>query len=67
MKLLATFFVLFFFSVVEVFSFTGQVIGIMDGDTIEILHNKKAVRIHCHEQYWLHLRINHPAISSCLP
>lgn len=26
-------------------SLKGQVIGVMDGDTIEVLHNKKAVRI----------------------
>lgn len=25
--------------------FTGQVAGIMDGDTIEILHNKKTIRV----------------------
>lgn len=26
-------------------AFTGQVVGVLDGDTIEVLHDKKAVRV----------------------
>ncbi|UVT21139.1 MAG: thermonuclease family protein [Nitrospira sp.] len=30
---------------IAAFSFTGQVVAIVDGDTIEVLHNLKAERI----------------------
>ncbi len=33
------------FSVAPAFSFTGEVVGVLDGDTIEVLHNGKAQRI----------------------
>ena len=36
---------LLLFGVAPVFSFTGEVVGVLDGDTIEILHNGKAQRI----------------------
>lgn len=29
----------------QAFSFTGEVVGVLDGDTIEVLHNGKAQRI----------------------
>ena len=45
MKLLVTFLVLFFFSLQEAFPFTGEVVEVVDGDTIDILHNGKAERI----------------------
>ncbi len=42
----ATFLILFVLvSVSEAFPFTGQVVGVLDGDTIEVLHNRKAERI----------------------
>lgn len=51
-KYLASTAALFLFSVAPAFSFTGQVVGVLDGDTIEVLpseglHNKtKRVRLH---------------------
>jgi len=33
---------------VDALSFTGQVVGILDGDTIEVLHNRKTERIRLH-------------------
>ncbi len=36
---------LLLFSSAEAFSFTGEVVGVLDGDTIEVLHNGKAERI----------------------
>src|SRR5688572_24491419 len=36
---------LVFSSVAPVFSFTGEVVGVQDGDTIEVLYNGKAQRI----------------------
>ena len=36
---------LLFSSVAPVFSFTGEVVGVIDGDTIEVLHNGKAQRV----------------------
>ena len=36
---------LLFFSVAPVFSFTGEVVSVLDGATIEVLHNGKAQRI----------------------
>lgn len=36
---------LLLFSRAEAFSFTGEVVGVLDGDTIEVLHNGKAQRI----------------------
>ncbi|TKB94503.1 MAG: endonuclease [Nitrospira sp.] len=42
----ATFLALFVLvSVSEAFPFSGQVVGVLDGDTIEVLHNRKAERI----------------------
>lgn len=44
--LITLLFVLSFpFDVALAFPFTGQVVGVLDGDTIEVLHNKKAQRI----------------------
>ena len=45
-----TFLVVFllFSSVAPVFSFTGEVVGVQDGDTIEVLHNGKAQRVRLH-------------------
>lgn len=39
---------LFLFSAAPAFSFTGQVVGVLDGDTIEVLHDRKAQRIRLH-------------------
>ena len=36
---------LFLFSVTPAFSFTGRVVAVLDGDTIEVLHSGKAERI----------------------
>ena len=45
-RLVVCFLFLFaFFSEAPAFPFTGQVVGVIDGDTIEILHNGKAQRI----------------------
>ena len=44
MKLL-TFLLLVLFNVAPAFPFTGPVVGVIDGDTIDILHNGKAQRI----------------------
>lgn len=45
--LIVTIGTLFLFSLSEApgFSFTGEVIGVLDGDTIEVLHNKKTQRV----------------------
>jgi len=45
---LVTFLLLFLSSVAPALSFTGQVVGVIDGDTIDILHNGKAQRIRLH-------------------
>jgi len=38
-----SYFILFFLvSVSEVFSFTGQVVSVLDGDTLEVLEDEKA-------------------------
>lgn len=37
-----------FFSEALALPFTGQVVGVLDGDTIEVLHNGKAQRIRLH-------------------
>ena len=36
------------FSGADAFAFTGEVVGILDGDTIEVLHNGKAQRVRLH-------------------
>ncbi|MGC4095756.1 MAG: thermonuclease family protein [Nitrospira sp.] len=36
---------LFLFSVAPAFSFTGRVVAVLDGDTLEVLHSGKAERI----------------------
>lgn len=36
---------LLFFSVAEASSLTGQVVGVLDGHTIEVFHNEKSQRI----------------------
>lgn len=41
----AVFVFLLLFSVAPAFSFTGEVVSVLDGDTIEVLHNGKAQRI----------------------
>jgi endonuclease YncB( thermonuclease family) len=33
------------FNVTEALPFTGEVVGVIDGDTIEVLHNGKAQRV----------------------
>jgi micrococcal nuclease len=46
MKPSVTFLVLLLlFSNAEAFSFTGEVVGVLDGDTIKVLHNGKAHRV----------------------
>lgn len=45
MRQLAFLVLLFLFSVAPAFSFTGRVVAVLDGDTIEVLHNGKAERI----------------------
>src|SRR5690242_18902456 len=45
MKQTALVLVLFLFRVGPAFSFTGEVVGVLDGDTIEVLHNGKAQRV----------------------
>jgi|SRR5690349_13692314 len=37
-----------FFNVSKAFLFTGQVVSVLDGDTIEVLHDGKAQRIGLH-------------------
>lgn len=44
MRQAALFLLLFLFSA-PAFSFTGEVVGVLDGDTIEVLHNGKAQRV----------------------
>lgn len=39
---------LFILSRAEAFAFTGEVVGVIDGDTIEVLHNGKAQRVRLH-------------------
>lgn len=36
------------FTTREAFPFTGEVVGVLDGDTIEVLHNGKAQRVRLH-------------------
>jgi micrococcal nuclease len=49
MKPIVIFLFLFFlFSAVDAFPFTGQVVSVLDGDTIEVLYNRKAQRIRLH-------------------
>ena len=48
MKQTALVLVLFLFRVGPAFSFTGEVVGVLDGDTIEVLHNGKAQRVRLH-------------------
>jgi micrococcal nuclease len=45
MRQAALVFLLFLFSVAPAFSFTGQVVGVLDGDSMEVLHNGKAQRV----------------------
>jgi endonuclease YncB( thermonuclease family) len=49
MRLQASFLLLFLvFNIAEAFSFTGEVVGVLDGDTLEVLHNGKAQRVRLH-------------------
>ena len=40
--------VVILFSALPAFSFTGEVVGVIDGDTLDVLHNRKAQRIRLH-------------------
>ncbi|HJS83439.1 MAG TPA: thermonuclease family protein [Nitrososphaera sp.] len=42
--LISTFLFLLLFSITPAFAFTGEVASVLDGDTIEVLHNGKAQR-----------------------
>lgn len=47
-RLLLTCFVLFLFPYSSFAGFTGPVVSVLDGDTIEVLHNNRADRIRLH-------------------